>query len=576
LTEELSDKIIQLIHKYGLANAIKYDGKADAGAVIGKLFAERPDLRQQAQKIIIFVKRIVQQVNKLSQEEQIAELKMIAPELLVQHREHVAKELPPLEGVEKGKVTTRLPPEPSGYPHIGHAYAGYINWYYARKYNGRLVLRFEDTNPRNVKREYYDAFREGYRWMNIDWDHELKVSDDVPYFYERARKLLERGEAYLCTCPIDTIKNNRRNHISCAHREVEKETNLVIWDDILDGKYREGEIVCRLKIDMNHANAVMRDPNIFRIIEYPHPFQGDKYRLWPTYDFAVAFEDHLNGITHILRSSEFSSRGELQAYIRSRFNLPQPRIQEFSRFSIEGTPVSKRKIRPLIESGKISGWDDIRLSTITALCHRGIIPETIREITREVGMSVAQPVIDWSLILGINRRLIDPMANRYYYVNQPVRVRIKDTKPTKAVIPLHPDFTERGTRIINVQNHVYIDGNDAAQLKRGTIFRLKHLYNVQVKRKTAKELEGVYAGNELEQASMKIQWTTDEKVPVQLRIPDVLFRKNKLNPKSLHIETGVGERALQKLAKGTIIQLERKGFGYIEYAGDNVIINMTS
>jgi glutamyl-tRNA synthetase len=256
--------------------------------------------------------------------------------------------------------------------------------------------------------------------------------------------------------------------------------------------------------------------------------------------------------------------------------LPQPRIQEFSRFSIEGTPVSKRKIRPLIESGKISGWDDIRLSTLAALRHRGIIPETIREVTREIGMSVAQPVIDWSIILRINRRLVDPMANRYYYVNQPVQLTIKGAKPTKANIPLHPDFTERGIRTINVKDSIYIDGKDAAQLERGTIFRLKHLYNVEVKRKTTQGLDCVYAGNDVSQAALKIQWVTDEKQPVQLRTPNVLFSKGKLNKKSLQIEEGEGEIALQSLPQGTIIQLERKGFGYIEQSGDRIIINMTS
>ncbi len=575
MTEKLPLSLEQLIRKYSLANAIKYDGKANVKAVIGKLFAERPDLRSQAQELMEHIQRTIDEVNTLTIEEQTEELRALSPDLLEARHEHRKKELPPLEGAQQGQVVTRLPPEPSGYPHIGHGYAGYINWYYARKYDGRLILRFEDTNPRSVLEEYYEAFRDGYRWLGIDWDKEKKVSDDIPYFYNKAQQLLERGEAYMCLCENDIIKENRRRSEECLHRNQSPSENLLIWEDVLAKKYDEGEVVCRLKIDMTHPNAVMRDPNVFRIIDYPHPFQKNKYYFWPTYDFAVAFEDHINGITHILRSSEFASRGELQAYIRELFNFPQPRIQEWSRFTIEGTPVAKRYIRPLIKSGQIRGWDDIRLSTLTGLSRRGIIPETIKEVTREVGLSTAQPVIDWALILGINRRLIDPIANRYYYVSQPVPLEIKDAKPQKATIPFHPDFKNRGSRTISVKARVYIDGIDAQALEIGEIFRLKHLYNVQVEKRTKNLIECRYVGNTLDQADKKIQWVSENTTPVQLFIPDLLFINEEVNPHSLRIEKGLGEKALQLTKPGDLIQLERRGFGRIDQIQETVIINMT-
>ncbi len=569
------DQIVQLVQKYSLANAVKYGGKANPKAVIGKILAERPDLRQQAQEIVSLVRETVAVINGLSQEEQIAQLQTLAPELLDVSHERRVKELPPLLGAEIGQVMTRLPPEPSGYPHFGHAYAGFINWYYARKYEGSIILRFEDTNPRLVQPEFYTAFREGYLWMGLDWDQEIKVSDDIPLFYKRAQELLEREIAYICSCPVDTIKEKRREGVCCSHRDTAREINLGTWDDILGGKYSEGDLVCRLKIDMNHENAVMRDPNIFRIIDYPHPFQGEKFRFWPTYDFAVALEDHLNGISHVLRSNEFASRGELQSYIRSLFGLSQPIIQEFSRVSIEGSPVSKRRIRPLVESGVISGWDDIRLATLPALRNRGIVPETIKEITHEVGMSVAQPIIDWSLILGINRRIIDPIANRYYCVTNPVTVSLEDGKSIDAVLPLHPDFAERGTRTIHVAQQVLIDGADAQRLARGDIFRLKHLYNLRVERKTQKGLRCTYAGEDLDAATLKIQWVTNDSVPILMNIPEALYIGDKLNPNSLRVEQGIGESSLRTLVPGTVIQLERKGFGIVKSAETKVVINMT-
>jgi glutamyl-tRNA synthetase len=567
--------VARIVRKYSLANALKYNGKADARAVIGKLLAERPELRQKTRDIMELVNRTIEEVNAMSIEAQRQELEGVAPQLLESHHERREKELPPLEGATMGKVVTRLPPEPSGYPHVGHAYAGYINWYYARHYHGRLVLRFEDTNPRAVRKEYYEAFRDGYRWMGIDWDKELKVSDDIPYFYQRARELLQKGQAYLCSCPERDIKNGRRTGTECPHRNSAVEDNLAGWDDILQGKYHEGEIVCRLKVDMMHPNAVMRDPNMLRIIEHRHPFQGDRYRLWPTYDFAVALEDNLCGITHILRSNEFASRGELQAFIRSLFGFPQPRIQEFSRLNVEGSPVSKRQIRPLVQSKVISGWDDFRLATLSGLRHRGIIPETIKELTREVGLSVSHPVIDWSIILGINRRLIDPMANRFFAVANPVLVTITGATPRDAQLPLHPDFPDRGTRVVHVGSQIFIDGTDAKEFKRGDVFRLKHLYNVRVERKSASGFTCSYAGEEVEKAETKIQWVGERTVAVRMMFPDVLFLGEQPNPHSLRVEEGLGEEAMRTLEPGTIVQLERKGFGRIERAGDKVAVVMT-
>ncbi len=575
MKNEIDSTVPELIQKYSLANAIKFNGKADAKAVIGKLLAERPELRPQAREIIEQVNQTVDKINHMSLSDQISELEQCAPELLETGKERRIKELPPLKDAKKGQVVTRLPPEPSGYPHIGHAYAGYINWFYARKYEGKLILRFEDTNPRNVHKEYYEAFKAGYRWMDINWDDELNVSDDIPYFYEHAEKLLNRGEVYFCSCSSDVISENRRNGVTCPHRQSSSEDNLQIWKEILEGKYSEGKIVCRLRIDMTHLNAVMRDPNIFRIIDYPHPLQGDQYRLWPTYDFANALEDHRNGISHVLRSNEFASRGELQAYIRDLFEYPQPIIQEWSRFAIVGSPVSKRKIRPLLESKIISGWDDIRLTTLSGLCRRGILPEAIREMTREVGLSVAQPILDWSVLLGINRRIVDPLANRYYSVTQPTQVDITDADPITAKIPFHPDFKDRGARKITINGRVFIDGVDAAQLQKGAVFRLKHAYNLRVEKKTKKTLKCAFAGDALDQAQLKIQWVTPDSIPVQLFSPDVLFLKGEYNPKSLTTHEGLGEQALKGVKSGTIIQLERKGFGYVEQNGEKVNINMT-
>ena len=196
-------------------------------------------------------------------------------------------------------------------------------------------------------------------------------------------------------------------------------------------------------------------------------------------------------------------------------------------------------------------------------------------MTREVGLSVAQPILDWSVLLGINRRIVDPLANRYYCVTQPTQVDITDAEPFTAEIPFHPDFKDRGKRKTGIKSRVFIDGVDAARLQKGAVFRLKHAYNLRVEKKTTKTLKCSFAGEALDQAQLKIQWVTPDSIPVKLFIPDVLFLKGKYNPKSLTIHEGLGEQALKAVKTGIIIQLERKGFGYVEQNGEKVNINMT-
>ncbi|RMF30997.1 MAG: glutamate--tRNA ligase, partial [Candidatus Nitrosothermus koennekii] len=375
----------EIIKSIALKNAVEHDGKARVDSVISKLLAIKPEVKKDIKNIISDVKSIVEEVNSISIEEQRRLLEELKPEFLEVKKEE-RRGLPPLPNAEMNKVITRFPPEPNGYPHIGHAKAAIIDEEYARMYNGKFILRFDDTNPLQEKLEYYDAILDGLNWLKVKPDLIKNTSDDMDILYNYARKLIEVDGAYVCLCEADTIKENRRLGVECDCRKRNNEDNLEEWEKMFN-EYKENQAILRFKGDMKAENTAMRDPTLFRIIDAEHPKKGRKYRVWPTYDFAAPIEDSIDGVTHAMRSKEYELRNELYYAILDKLSLRKPLVIEFSRLEFEGIPVSKRKIKPLIEEGKVEGWDDPRLPTLIALKRRGILPEAIREFVLSLGFT---------------------------------------------------------------------------------------------------------------------------------------------------------------------------------------------
>jgi len=451
LTNKEKKEIINLIEKYGLENAVNHNGKANDKAVMQKIMATHVELRKHSKVIKDLLEEIIPTLNELSLDAQIEKLTKIAPELLEKKTtDKKERELPPLKDAKKGKVVTRYAPEPNGEMHLGHAYTAFFAHYYANKYDGTFILRFEDTNPKQEELKFYDAHRQMLDWLGLKPGKEVIVSNDIPIFYEKAEELIKNGHAYTCTCSVDVMRDLRSKMELCEHAKKKPEVIMKEWKKMLNGEYEEGEIVLRLRGDMESKNAVMRDPAILTIRKDSHCIQKRKYNVWPLYDFANAIEDKICGITHVGRSAEFDTRIELQNKIRELLNLlPQPHIFHYARFNVIGSPASKRKIIPLVEEGKVEGWDDIRLVTIKGMKRRGIVPETIRQIAEEVGMTTQPTNIDWSLISATNRKIIDLSANRYFFVHEPVLVFVQGVTEEKICeIPLHPDDAKRGSRKI--------------------------------------------------------------------------------------------------------------------------------
>ncbi|MFQ5821081.1 MAG: glutamate--tRNA ligase [Candidatus Heimdallarchaeota archaeon] len=565
-----------IIKKVTLANALKHKGRADVGAIMKHIMAEQPEWRTNAKTILERIKLQVQKVNAMSKEQQETLWAELAPGEPIKPIEKLEKEcLPPLEGAKEGHVVTRFPPEPSGYLHIGHGYTIYINWYYARKYKGRFILRFEDSNPRKVEERFYEIIREDLRLLKLDWDEEILESDRVPKYYEFTEQLLKQGDAYVCKCSQEFVQQCRRSGQPCSHHDSSIEQNLDEWEKILHS-YQEGEAVVRLRGDLKAEESALRDPTIMRIVDHPHPIQGDAYRVWPLYDYAVSIEDALSGITHVLRSEEFVPKIPLQNLIREKLGLKSPQFIHYSRFKIRGTPVQRRVIRDLINTGFVSGWDDIRLSTLSGLIRRGIVPDTIKQLVCEIGLTTGQPELDWSIVLAINRKIIDPIAKRFFMVINPYPLKVSSAPTMTVTLHSHPTHPELGLRQITTTGQFYISREDAMELNSGKMVRLKDLYDIKILKVDNKEVLAEHC-NQRTPDIPKIQWVTENSIPTTLTFPDVLLLENNTpNPKSLVVKSGLAETNLQKAQIGEIIQLERIGFGRIDKIDkEKIVINMT-
>ncbi len=554
---EVPGKALDSIEKGALLNASRHGGQADAGAVVGRVLAEYPELRRVPGEVAKAVQAVVRRVNQMSASEQEALLKLRYPDAEIPAQKEGRVGLPPLPNAVKGKTAFRLPPEPSGFMHIGHAMAFTINYLYKEEYDGELWLRFEDTNPKKVAKRYYDSFRRGIEWLGIRWEHEKNVSDDMEVMYGQGRRLIQDGNAYACSCDQEKVKRVRFEGKACEHRDAPVDTNLRIWEELLARKHREGEYVVRFKGDMQNVNYSLRDPNIFRVIEKSHPLTGDRYSLWPTYDVANAIEDEMCGITHVLRSSEF--RNELQQLIRDALGFRRLEVIQFSRFNFKGTPVQKRLLRPLVEEKLVTGWDDPRMPTVDGLRRRGIIPEAIRDFTVQVGYTKSEHEYDWSILLSINRKLLDPLSKRIFFVPDPVELKVKGAPKRRAKIAFHPE-KDLGQRTIETSDTFFLPKADLAGMKKGSAFRLMDLYNVELTSSGARPAAR-YTGDELFKDMRKLQWVTRDHAEVKVIEVGVLFDEDgAFNKDSLKETRGMAEAAFSSLKVGEIVQFPRFGF----------------
>ena len=565
----MDEEIRKEIRKIALQNAFEHEGKTQDKIVLAKILGTKPEFRSKVKEIVGDIAEIVSAVNQISFEEQKNEIEENFPEILIPKEKIEEREgLPPLKGAEQGKVITRFPPEPNGYPHIGHAKAAIINAEYAKMYGGKFILRMDDTNPEAERMEYHAAIKVGLDWLGIKFDIIKSTSDDMELFYKKGIELIDSGKAYVCTCKRDDISNNRKERKACKCSRGDIKQNIQGWEKMFD-KFKPGDAIVRFRGDMKADNAVMRDPVLFRIIDEKHYTLGNKYRVWPSYDFAVAIEDSNDGVTHAFRSKEFELRKELIDAILDALNMRKPYQDFFSRLEFKGMPISKRIIKPLIEEGKVSWYDDPRLPTLESLRRRGIKPEAIKKFILSLGLTKANTLAPFDALESFNRKFVDANSIRLYMVSKPIKLRIKNLPFSFVEIPNHP-IKDMGKRKIDLDENFYISGEDAKNIKEGTSIRLLALGNIMISKMNG-ELEGEFVKNDSTVDIQKIQWVPQKNAHViKILIPKQLFIDEKFNEDSLEELVAYTEPHYLQLKEGEEIQFVR--FGYCRKDSQNQAI----
>jgi glutamyl-tRNA synthetase len=570
LALEDDSELRELIRKAALLNAIQHEGKAQAGPIVGKIIGEKQELKTKVKELSALISKVVAEVNSLSTEEQRRIVEDKWPEALKKEKVEEEKRLPALPNVGKyAQVVTRFSPNPDCVLHLGSARAIILSHEYARIYKGRFILRFEDTDPK-AKRpvlEFYDRIREDLAWLGCKIDEEYIQSDRIPIYYEYTERLLREGNAYVCTCQVEEFRKKALASKPCGCRDLPVAEHLERWHRMLEGGYVEGEAVVRVKTDLEHPNPAVRDWPALRIIDtekFPHPRVANKYRVWPLYNLAAGLDDHLLGITHIIRGKEHLTNKVRQEYMYKHLGWVYPEAIHYGRLKITGAFLSKSKIVQGIREGSYMGWDDPRLATFAALRKRGITAEAIKKMIVDVGPKTADVTLSWDTLYAYNRKILDFQSDRYFFVAEPIVLIVKSVpKVFTARLPLHPEKPERGFREYTVTPVgkdkaviFWIAKKDAGSAEAGKMFRLMELFNIRVEQAKIYSVEAVFASESYEEARKTkaplIHWTpVDGDVPCQVVMPDAT------------VIAGIAESACERLKPSTVIQFERFGFVHI-------------
>jgi glutamyl-tRNA synthetase len=544
----------EIFKKHALINAIEHKGKASVQAVLSRSLAERPELKTRIKEVIKTIQKIVDEVNTLSIEEQ----KRIIEGLGVKLEKKVREGLPDLKNAEVGKVVMRLAPFPSGPLHLGNARMVILNDEYVKKYKGKLLLVFDDTigsKEKSILPEAYEMIEDGLKWLGVEFHEKVYKSDRLELFYKYGREIIEKGFAYVCTCSENEIRENRRNGVECACRNRSIQENLDLWEKMLEGKFKEGEATVRIKTDMKHPNPAFRDRVLFRISEREHPRVGKKYRVWPMLEFSWAVDDWLLGVTHILRGKQLVIEDMMEEFIWEKMGWPKREFIHYGMLKIEGAVLSKSETRKMIEKGVISGWEDPRTWSLQSLRKRGFQPEAIRKFIIKMGLSEADVAVPLEILYAENRKLIDPIANRYMAVISPVCVSVENAPEVfSAEIRMHPDFPERGTRKIPVNpQKIYLEREDIEKLE-GKEVGLINLFSVRIGKKVE------FLSNEISYEIPKIHWVSEPNVEIKIIMPNGEVKK------------ALAEPSIKELKEGEIIQLYRIGFCRVDKMGEDKVL----
>jgi glutaminyl-tRNA synthetase len=513
-------------------------------------------------------------------------------------------------------VLTRFPPEPNGYLHIGHAKSICLNFGLASKYGGKTNLRFDDTNPVKEDVEYVDSIKEDIKWLGFEWIAEYYASDYFEQLYIWAQDLIRKGLAYVDDQNQEEIRINRgtitQSGVDSPYRYRSVDENLDLFARMRAGEFKDGEKVLRAKIHMSHPNMMMRDPIMYRIIHANHHRTGNKWCIYPMYDYAHGQSDSYEHITHSICTLEFDIHRPLYDWFIEKLEIFSSRQYEFARLNLTYTVMSKRKLLELVKNRIVSGWDDPRMPTICGLRRRGYTPESIRNFAERVGVAKRQNMIELSLLENCVREDLNKRAERRLAVFDPLKIVIINYPESKTEIlnaVNNPENPDAGTREIIFGRELYIEKNDFMEvppkkyfrLAPGSEVRLKYAYIIKceevikndkgeiVELRCTYDPETKSGSNSQKQVKGTIHWVNvHEVLPVEIRLYDRLFTESHMddipedksytdyiNPESLTTTTALAETSLKDVKDG--VQFERIGYFYPDYEStpDKLIFNRT-
>ena len=538
----------EIIKAYALENAIRHEGKANQGAVLAGLFAEGLE-KEDIQKYLPKIKKIVDEVNNLSLKKQKEEFENLEQKT---SKRKIREELPELPNAKKGNVIMRFAPFPSGPLHIGNARPLILNDEYAKMYDGKLLLVMDDTIgsvEKPIEPKAYKLIEEGVKWLDVNYDKKIIYkSDRIEKYYEYAQELIKKGYMYVCICPKEKIHELKINGIECPCRQLHQEEQLKRWQEIF--KTEEGSMCVRLKTSMQDPDPAFRDRIMFRISDRFHARTGKKYRVYPLLDFSWAIDDHVFGITHILRGTDLVMETRVEKFIWDIFGWKHPEIIYNGHLEIEGVKISKSKGSIEVKSGRYFGWNDPRTWSLQSLKDRGITKEALREFILKLGVKKSNTTTPIDVLYSINRKVLEEVS-RYFFVEDPIKIKISASPKLTAKIPLHPNG-KLGTKIYQTSQEFLISKEDFNQIESAN-YRLMHLMNFKSDNFLPLKSRTFSFISQEPDNSLKtkfIHWLPAEtkNIKTEILMPDGLIKK------------GLGESKLDELKEGSIIQFERVGF----------------
>ena len=561
---EWDSEIENIVRKYALQNAVEYNGAGQSGSVLGRILGERSDLRSRARELKQLVDIEVGNANYLAKNEGIEAVRGILentnPEALNRQKQIKRTGLKDLSNAVIGKVILRFAPNPNGPLTLGHARGVTINSEYAKIYDGKVVLRFDDTDSK-VKppiKEAYSWIEEDYKWLTgKNPDIIVRASERMEIYLSYAVKMLDEGFGYVCKCSAENFKKLRDNSKECRCRKKESKENLSDWNEMVNGKLTEGMAVVRVKTDMNHPNPALRDWPALRIQHSHHPMVGDKYKVWPLLDFQSAIEDHEQGVTHIIRGKDLMDSTRKQTLLYNHFGWEYPetmywgrvKIHEFGSFSTSG-------MRKEIENKNYSGWDDPRLPTLRALRRRGFDSEAMKDFWIDLGLTQKDISVSLQTIESFNSTKIDSKCERRVFVRDPKKITLNANNievPKKLILNKHPLNKIEGNREWNIEDlEIYVEAKDLEKKE----IRLKDFADIEVRNS-----EGIIQSLDRNDKRSIVHW-----------IPKSIGKKAILtipNGNEIIIQEGVIENI--QIMKNNIVQLERVGYAKIESIDDDII-----